>query len=57
MDQIKSVDFKNKPFVLNGDDATYTCDSLIIATGISKICTESEKYLAKGGLQHVTDFL
>ena len=29
MDQIKSVDLKNKPFVLNGDDATYTCDSLI----------------------------
>ncbi len=51
MDQIKSVDLKNKPFVLNGDDATYTCDSLIIATGASAkyLGLESEKkYLGKG---------
>ena len=35
MDQIKSVNLNNKPFELTGDDAVYTCDSLIIATGAS----------------------
>jgi len=51
MDTIKSVDLKNKPFHLTGDDAIYTCDSLIIATGASAkyIGLESEKaYLGKG---------
>ena len=35
VDQIKSVDLQKRPFELNGDDAVYTCDSLIIATGAS----------------------
>ncbi len=35
MDQIKSVNLDIKPFELTGDDAIYTCDSLIIATGAS----------------------
>ena len=35
MDQIKSVNLKSRPFELTGDDAIYTCDSLIIATGAS----------------------
>jgi len=34
-DYINSVDLKQKPFTLNGDQATYTCDALIIATGAS----------------------
>ena len=51
MDQIKSVDLKKRPFELTGDDAVYTCDSLIIATGASAkyLGLESEKkYLGKG---------
>jgi thioredoxin reductase (NADPH) len=34
-DNINSTDLKNKPFTLHGDNATYTCDALIIATGAS----------------------
>lgn len=34
-DYINTVDLKQGPFTLNGDQATYTCDSLIIATGAS----------------------
>lgn len=35
-DHIASVDLKNRPFKLTGDTGnTYTCDSLIIATGAS----------------------
>ena len=34
-DHINEVDLKNKPFTLKGDSGTYTCDSLIIATGAS----------------------
>ena len=51
MDQIKSVNLSNKPFELTGDDAIYTCDSLIIATGASAkyLGLDSEKkYLGKG---------
>ena len=51
MDQIKSVDLQKRPFELTGDDALYTCDSLIIATGASAkyLGLESEKkYLGKG---------
>ena len=51
MDQIKSVNLETKPFELTGDDAVYTCDSLIIATGASAkyLGLESEKkYLGKG---------
>lgn len=35
LDQITSVNLQNRPFVLNGDSETYTCDALIIATGAS----------------------
>ena len=51
MDQIKSVNLNKKPFELTGDDAIYTCDSLIIATGASAkyLGLDSEKkYLGKG---------
>ena len=34
-DQINKVDLKQRPLVLNGDSATYTCDALIISTGAS----------------------
>ena len=34
-DHINAVDFAAKPYTLTGDSATYTCDSLIIATGAS----------------------
>jgi thioredoxin reductase (NADPH) len=34
-DQIKDVDLSKRPFSLNGDMGSYTCDALIIATGAS----------------------
>lgn len=34
-DHIGKVDFSKRPFTLTGDSGTYTCDSLIIATGAS----------------------
>ena len=34
-DHINEVDLQNRPFTLKGDSGTYTCDSLIIATGAS----------------------
>jgi thioredoxin reductase (NADPH) len=34
-DHINKVDFSQKPFKLFGDSGTYTCDSLILATGAS----------------------
>jgi thioredoxin reductase (NADPH) len=34
-DHISKVDFSKRPFTLAGDSGTYTCDSLIIATGAS----------------------
>lgn len=34
-DQIGKVDLQNRPFTLEGDSGTYTCDALIICTGAS----------------------
>jgi thioredoxin reductase (NADPH) len=34
-DHINQVDFAKRPFTLKGDSGTYTCDTLIIATGAS----------------------
>ena len=34
-DNINSVDLTRKPFLLEGDNNTYSCDALIIATGAS----------------------
>ncbi|MGH8456487.1 MAG: thioredoxin-disulfide reductase [Stenotrophobium sp.] len=34
-DHIHSVDLKNRPFTLKGDQGSYTCDALIITTGAS----------------------
>ncbi len=34
-DHIHTVDFGRRPFTLTGDSGSYTCDSLVIATGAS----------------------
>jgi thioredoxin reductase (NADPH) len=34
-DHIHTVDFSRRPFTLTGDSGTYTCNSLILATGAS----------------------
>ncbi len=34
-DHINEADLSKRPFTLKGDDGTYTCDALIIATGAS----------------------
>ena len=34
-DHINTVDLKQRPFLLKGDNASYSCDALIIATGAS----------------------
>ena len=34
-DHVQSVDLSQRPFRLTGDSASYTCDSLVIATGAS----------------------
>ena len=50
-DHINSCDLKNRPFTLTGDQGTYTCDALIIATGASAryLGLESEEaYKGKG---------
>jgi thioredoxin reductase (NADPH) len=47
-DHINKVDFTKRPFTLTGDSGTYTCDSLVIATGASA------KYL---GLPSETEFM
>lgn len=47
-DQINSVELRKKPFELKGDQGTYTCDALIIATGATA------KYL---GLPSETAFM
>ncbi|WP_297480329.1 thioredoxin-disulfide reductase [Ferrovum sp.] len=36
-DQIHRADLNTRPFVLEGDEGTYTCDALIIATGASAL--------------------
>lgn len=49
-DHIRSVDFKQRPFLLKGEN-TYTCDALIIATGASAqyLGLPSEKaFMGKG---------
>lgn len=51
-DHIQSVDFSKKPYTLNGDiNGSYTCDSLIIATGASAMylgLESEETYKGKG---------
>ncbi|MCC2615406.1 thioredoxin-disulfide reductase [Aestuariibacter halophilus] len=50
-DHINETDLKQRPFVLKGDNATYTCDALIICTGASAqyLGLESEQaFMGKG---------
>jgi thioredoxin reductase (NADPH) len=47
-DHVNKVDLSNRPFTLTGDSGTYTCDTLIVATGASA------KYL---GLPSETAFM
>lgn len=50
-DQIHTVEFKNKPFKLIGDNDTYTADAVIISTGASAkyLGLDSEKaFMGKG---------
>jgi thioredoxin reductase (NADPH) len=50
-DQIHTVRLRQKPIALEGDNGTYTCDALIIATGASAryLGMESEtKFMGKG---------
>lgn len=51
-DQINEVDFSQKPLKLKGDNFTYTCDALIIATGASAkyIGLPSESYFKGRGV-------
>jgi thioredoxin reductase (NADPH) len=50
-DHINRVDFERRPFALQGDVATYTCDALVIATGASakylQIPSE-QKFMGRG---------
>ncbi|MDP3704792.1 MAG: thioredoxin-disulfide reductase [Legionellaceae bacterium] len=51
IDHITKADLKQRPFVLQGDSETYTCDALIIATGASAryLGLDSEKaYQGRG---------
>lgn len=50
-DHIHTVDLKQRPFLLQGDSARYSCDALIVATGASAkyLGLESEQaYMGKG---------
>lgn len=47
-DHIHTADLQNRPFTLTGDNGTYTCDALIIATGATA------QYL---GLESETTFM
>ena len=50
-DHIHTVNIEDRPFVLEGDSGTYTCDALIIATGASAMYLglESEQaFMGKG---------
>ncbi|MBE0614047.1 MAG: thioredoxin-disulfide reductase [Burkholderiales bacterium] len=50
-DQIHTVDLQKKPIALSGDNGSYTCDALIIATGASAryLGMESEtQFMGKG---------
>ncbi len=47
-DHVNAVDFSQRPFTLTGDSGSYTCDTLVIATGASA------KYL---GLPSETAFM
>jgi thioredoxin reductase (NADPH) len=50
-DYINKVDFSKRPFTLTGDSGTYTCDSLILATGASAMylgLPSEEAFMGRG---------
>ncbi len=50
-DHIHTADLSNRPFTLTGDAGSYTCDSLIIATGASAMylgLESEEKFMGRG---------
>ena len=50
-DHIHSVDLAGRPFTLKGDSGTYTCDTLIVATGASAKyigLPSEEKFMGRG---------
>jgi len=50
-DQIHTADLKQRPFILTGDNGSYSCDALIIATGASAKylgLPSEEKFKGKG---------
>jgi thioredoxin reductase (NADPH) len=50
-DHIHEVDFAKRPYTLKGDNGTYTCDALIVATGASARylgLPSEEAYMGKG---------
>ncbi|HIP07699.1 MAG TPA: thioredoxin-disulfide reductase, partial [Mariprofundaceae bacterium] len=50
-DHINTSDLSSRPFKLSGDDADYTCDALILATGASAMylgLESEEKFNGKG---------
>jgi thioredoxin reductase (NADPH) len=50
-DHIHTVKLARKPFVLEGDSASYTCDALVIATGASAKylgLASEQKFMGKG---------
>ena len=50
-DYINSADLSQRPFTLSGDNGTYTCDALIVATGASAMylgLESEEKFKGRG---------
>ena len=50
-DHINKVDFSKRPFTLTGDSGTYTCDSLVLATGASAMylgLPSEEAFMGRG---------
>jgi thioredoxin reductase (NADPH) len=50
-DHVHTADLKQNPFVLTGDQGTYTCDALIIATGASAMylgLPSEQKFMGRG---------
>jgi thioredoxin reductase (NADPH) len=50
-DQVHTARLRERPFVLEGDAATYTCDALVIATGATAKylgLPSEEKYMGRG---------
>ncbi len=50
-DHIHAADLRSRPFLLQGDSGTYTCDALVIATGASALylgLPSEQSFMGKG---------